>query len=122
MSLTIDARMIATRGRTTGFDYLRIGLAISIVLWHGIITSYGWAVEAVHWRAPEGVAFRFVLPMFFALSGFLVAGSLDRCRTLLGFFGLRVLRIVPALAVETTLSALIFGPLLTSDRLAEYFA
>lgn len=118
---TIGARLIETKGRTTGFDYIRIALAVSIIVWHAIIISYGPAVEAVHWRAPEGVAFRFVLPMFFALSGFLVAGSLDRCRTLLGFFTLRVLRIVPALAVETLLSALVFGPALTAATLPDYF-
>jgi len=119
--MTIGDRMIATRGRTTGFDYLRIILAVSIILWHAIITSYGPTVEAEYWRSPVGVAFRFVLPMFFALSGFLVAGSLTRSRTLVGFFALRVLRIVPALAVETLLSALILGPLLTSVTLASYF-
>lgn len=63
-----------------------------------------------------------LLPMFFALSGFLVAGSLDRCRTVLAFVGLRIIRIVPALAVETVLSALIVGPLLTSVSLAAYFS
>jgi peptidoglycan/LPS O-acetylase OafA/YrhL len=59
--------------------------------------------------------------MFFSLSGFLVAGSLERSRTLLTFLGLRVLRIVPALAVEVFLSALVLGPLLTDLPLTAYF-
>ena len=67
--------------------------------------------------------------MFFALSGFLVTGSLMRTR-LHQFAALRVARLVPALAVEVTLSALILGavfstlPLrnyLTSPELGEYF-
>ncbi len=120
MALTIAAHAQAT-GRTTGFDYLRILLSLSIILWHGISLSYGPAVELLWWRGPVGTAMHFVLPMFFALSGFLVAGSLDRCPTLVSFFGLRVLRIVPALAVEVTLSALLFGPALTSERLQDYF-
>jgi peptidoglycan/LPS O-acetylase OafA/YrhL len=70
-----------------------------------------------------------ILPMFFALSGFLVAGSLERTR-IHQFVVLRALRIIPALAVEVTLSALILGaffttlPLwryLTSPELGSYF-
>ncbi len=57
--------------------------------------------------------------MFFALSGFLVAGSLARTR-LRQFVTLRVLRLVPALAVEVTLSALILGALFTTLPLREY--
>jgi peptidoglycan/LPS O-acetylase OafA/YrhL len=121
MRLTI-AGHAQRAGRTSGFDFLRIGLALCIILWHGISLSYGPKVEILWWRGPVGAAMHFVLPMFFALSGFLVAGSLDRCATLVSFFGLRVLRILPALAVEVTLSALIYGPLLTSYTLDRYFA
>jgi len=62
-----------------------------------------------------------ILPMFFALSGFLVAGSLERCPTLASFYGLRILRLAPALTVEVTLSAIILGPLLTSFDPRAYF-
>lgn len=118
--LTIAEHAKAT-GRTSGFDYLRIVLSLSIILWHGISLSYGPIVEIAWWRGPVGTVMHFVLPMFFALSGFLVAGSLDRCPTLVSFYGLRVLRIVPALAVEVTLSALLFGPMLTSYAVDAYF-
>jgi peptidoglycan/LPS O-acetylase OafA/YrhL len=59
--------------------------------------------------------------MFFALSGFLVAGSLERNKTLISFLGLRLIRLIPALAVEITLSALILGPVLTDKNLEQYF-
>jgi peptidoglycan/LPS O-acetylase OafA/YrhL len=62
-----------------------------------------------------------ILPMFFALSGFLVAGSLERCRTLVGFLSMRALRILPALAMEIVLSALVLGPLVTDLPTAAYF-
>ncbi len=121
-SRTIAARIAITGGRTSGFDYLRIGLAASIVLWHSVSTSYGATFELTIWRGPLGLVMHFVLPMFFALSGFLVAGSLDRCATLVSFFALRALRILPALAVEVTLSALLFGPLLSRLPLSAYLA
>jgi hypothetical protein len=43
---TIDTRMISTGGRTTGFDYLRSSLSIAVIVFHGVITSYGAAAEA----------------------------------------------------------------------------
>jgi peptidoglycan/LPS O-acetylase OafA/YrhL len=116
------AEQMRVAGRTTGFDYMRVALATSIIFWHAISISYGTEVEIAYWRGPIGMAMHFVLPMFFALSGFLVAGSLDRCPTLVSFFGLRVLRIVPALRIEVTLSAIIFGPALTSYTLGDYFS
>lgn len=62
------------------------------------------------------------LPMFFALSGFLVTGSALRTRRLIPFLGLRVLRLVPALLVEVLLSGIILGAAFTSLPLKEYFS
>lgn len=119
-SLRLSEKIARAGGRTTGFDYLRIGLALSIILWHTIPISYGTPVEIRAWRGPLGLAMHFVLPMFFALSGFLVAGSLDRSRTLLAFFWLRALRILPALCVEVAVGALVLGPALTSFTWSAY--
>ena len=119
---TFNDRMVETGGRTTGFDYLRIGLAVAVVMWHTIPLSYGRAVGDIVMHGPLRPIVAFILPTFFALSGFLVAGSLDRTRSLFRFGSLRALRIVPALAVEVVLSALILGPLLTVLPLGQYFA
>ncbi|USI74329.1 acyltransferase [Sphingomonas morindae] len=59
---------------------------------------------------------------FFALSGFLVTGSAIRTQSVVTFFTNRALRILPALSVEVTLSALILGPALTSFALGHYFS
>lgn len=59
--------------------------------------------------------------MFFALSGFLVAGSLERCKTLLTILGLRVIRIYLVLAVEVVLSAFLIGASVTTYPLRDYF-
>jgi peptidoglycan/LPS O-acetylase OafA/YrhL len=58
---------------------------------------------------------------FFILSGFLVAGSALRTRHAGQFLWYRVLRIVPALAVEVTLSALLLGTIFTQYILKDYF-
>jgi peptidoglycan/LPS O-acetylase OafA/YrhL len=120
LPVTLEQRVTDTGGRSSGFDYLRIILACAVVFWHAFTTSYGdgfaYSVMNTPLRAPIAV----IVPMFFALSGWLVAGSLFR-NALPTFIGLRVIRIVPALSVETLLSALILGPLLTTLPLNAYF-
>ncbi len=88
---------------------------------HSGLTSYGMAADVAIWSSPLRPFIRIILPMFFALSGFLVAGSLLRTATLTHFLGLRAIRIYPALAVEVFLSALLLGPLLTTWPLSSYW-
>ncbi len=111
-----------TAGRSSGFDYLRLVLSISVVLLHSFPFSSGDAGSLDFIVPSLRPLCHLILPMFFGLSGFLVAGSLERSRTLISFFGLRVLRIVPALSIEITLSALILGPLFTNFTLHDYVA
>ncbi len=79
------------------------------------------AGEAPLWSGPLGPLCFSIVPAFFALSGFLVASSLQR-NDLPSFLTLRALRIFPALFVEVVLSALILGPLITTVPLSEYFS
>ncbi len=120
--VTLQARMALARAHPQGFDYLRLLLALAVVVWHTVATCYGPAVQDVAWSGWRRPFIALILPMFFALSGFLVAGSLERCKTLAAFLALRVLRLVPALGVEVTLSALLIGPLFTTLALGDYFA
>jgi peptidoglycan/LPS O-acetylase OafA/YrhL len=112
--------VILKRGNTTGFDYLRLVLALSVIAFHTIDVCYGWTAEYPLWKTSFRPVLMFVVPSFFALSGFLVAGSLER-NTLPAFLSLRALRIFPALAVEVVLSALILGPSVTTYSLNAYF-
>jgi peptidoglycan/LPS O-acetylase OafA/YrhL len=112
-----------TGGRPTGFDYLRIILACAVVITHSVPTSYGnYVADKFYWLPGVHAVSLLILPMFFALSGFLVAGSLSRSRSIVGFLGLRFIRIYPALGVEVLLSALILGPLFTTVALPSYFS
>jgi peptidoglycan/LPS O-acetylase OafA/YrhL len=119
--VTIGDRMRAVGDRSSGFDYMRLILAAGVIVLHGSIVCHGQLVEIEVWQSPARPIFRMILPMFFALSGFLVAGSLMRSRTLVMFLGLRIIRIFPALSVEVALSALILGPMFTSRALSTYF-
>jgi peptidoglycan/LPS O-acetylase OafA/YrhL len=122
MTLSIGERLLQADDRPSGFDYLRLILATAVFMFHVPVINLGDAVGHKLWLSWLRPVFAIVLPMFFALSGFLVAGSLVRCKTLISFLGLRVFRIVPALAVEVLLSALILGPIFTTKPLSEYFS
>lgn len=114
-------QLALSRNRPAGFDYMRITLAAAIICLHSANVTLGLdrAMEIVgHFRVVNAM----LLALFFALSGFLVTASLSRCKSLISFIGLRVLRIVPALVVETTLSAIIIGPIFTEMPLTQYFA
>jgi peptidoglycan/LPS O-acetylase OafA/YrhL len=119
-NLTLLERWEVTKGRPSGFDYMRLVLALGVIVAHSGLLVYGEHGSGGKWDA--GVIVVMIVPMFFALSGFLVAGSLERTKTMLTFLGLRVLRIMPALAVEVFLSALVLGPLLTTFSVAAYFS
>lgn len=121
-SQSLEDRLIAVRRRPSGFDYMRISLALMVFLAHTIQVVGGDTVATVVWKGPAQPILVAILPMFFALSGFLVSGSLERCRTLVSFLGLRVMRIIPALAFETLISALILGPIFTSLSLGGYLS
>lgn len=116
---TIGSVLDENRGIGKGFDFLRIFLAISVLLTHSFLISEGERHQF------SGVPFSFlhasILPMFFALSGFLIAGSAMRLK-LSDFLLNRGMRIVPALAVDILISALVLGPLLTVVGYAEYFS
>lgn len=74
------------------------------------------------WKLPVLPFAKLIVPMFFALSGFLVGASFERTKTLGMFYGLRAVRIFPALAFDTIVSALILGPVFTQFSLSAYFS
>lgn len=106
---------------TNGFDYMRLTLSILVVVVHSFQVSYGYAVYGGPRFETLWVPVSAIVPAFFALGGFLVASSLDNCRTLEGFLALRALRVLPALIAAVLISALVLGPLLTVLPLREYF-
>ena len=107
--------------RPSGFDYLRLTLALLIVFEHSVNICLGSKAQDALFSGIARPLIASLVPMFFALSGFLVASSLERSRSIVTFVALRVLRIFPALAVDTLFCALCLGPLLTDESLRGYF-
>lgn len=123
---TFGSRLADHKGVGPGFDAMRIALALSVLFTHTgllrVATPEAALAPVVPFAPLQQWAFDFaILPMFFALSGFLVAGSAERLSV--GQFLInRGLRIVPALAVEIVLSALVLGPLLTIYGFWQYIS
>lgn len=120
--MTLQDRFAAAGSRPSGFDYLRIVLAAAVILIHSVDVAYGPKYGSMLFELPWRIVVMPVVPFFFAVSGFLVAGSLYRCATITTFLSLRVLRLLPALAVEVLICALVLGPMLTKLPLTDYFS
>lgn len=119
---TVGSRMDTNSGIGPGFDTLRLVLSIAVLCWHSIPLCYGSAVEQSVWTSPVGRPFMAIMPVFFALSGFLVAGSAQRMASVTPFILSRGLRIFPALITEVVLSALLIGGLFTTIPLVKFYS
>lgn len=118
-SISIGEKLRRNNGVGEGFDLLRLVLATSVVAFHA-----PWLVADAHdldgkflvWLPGYGI-----LSIFFALSGFLIAGSAGRLK-LNDFLLNRGLRIFPALAIEVIFSAFILGIFFTNLSFKDYIS
>ncbi|MDP4006247.1 acyltransferase [Methylobacterium sp. NEAU K] len=113
---TIGRALAAGGGYGSGFDILRLSLAILVMAFHT-----GATVGSKLWTTSLAPLTDSLVPMFFGLSGFLVAGSALRLppgRFLVN----RALRIGPALAVVTLVTAFVIGPIFSTYDPVTYFA
>jgi peptidoglycan/LPS O-acetylase OafA/YrhL len=104
------------KGRGLGFDAIRVGLSISILCIHSVSLTTNY--EDV-WGGPAKFFGALLVPAFFAVSGFLVAGSAARV-DLFTFLSFRVLRILPALATEVMLTAVVLGAAVSTLNFRDY--
>jgi len=112
----------AHRGSTNGFDYLRITLAVAVIGWHGVSTSYGAGQELAYYITWVRSIVYPILPMFFVLGGFLVAGSLFSNEELLGVLPAARTEILPRSFGRRIAFGSVVGPLLTTEALPAYFS
>jgi peptidoglycan/LPS O-acetylase OafA/YrhL len=115
---SLGDQLRAYEGFGPGFNFARIFLAYSILVWHTVSIA-GNGDNQVLQTGLWPFIFA-VLPMFFALSGFLVIGSALRL-PIKEYILNRAFRIVPALGVDIAISALIIGPIFTTVALTGYF-
>jgi peptidoglycan/LPS O-acetylase OafA/YrhL len=99
------------------FDFLRLVAATTVIVSHAYLLD--GRTDPYLWLTGISPGWSAVV-MFFAISGFLIAQSLQR-RTLTEFLLARALRIFPGLAVCVFVTALALA-LLSNLSLGEYFA
>ncbi|UHQ24641.1 acyltransferase [Lysobacter sp. 5GHs7-4] len=101
------------------FNLIRLVAAWLVIYGHSYaVTASGGQdllLQLVQIKFAGGIA----VDMFFVISGFLIAASLERNR-LAGYVAARALRIFPALIVCVALSVLVLGPWLTTA--ADYWS
>src|SRR4051794_6937510 len=118
--VSIGAALAFHHGKAPGADTLRFWLATSVIVYHSFGMS-GNVMPGVPSRVADELGRLVFVPMFIALSGFLLAAAAIRTRDIRQFAINRVLRIFPALIVLTLLTALVVGPIATTVPLSEYF-
>lgn len=102
------------------FNLVRMIAAASVLFGHSwLVTGGETVVEPLYGPTPFAIG-QHAVNIFFAVSGLLVAASLDR-QSIGGFVRARMLRIYPALIVCLMLITFVMGPLVTSLNAADYF-
>jgi peptidoglycan/LPS O-acetylase OafA/YrhL len=109
-------------GRNNNFNLLRLLAAAAVIVSHSYPLSLGkgtpeplqiWTGSTLGGAAVEA---------FFAVSGFFIAQSFDRCRSLVDFLAARLLRLIPALAIVSVLLAGLVGPLVSALDAGAYYS
>ena len=116
--MTVGERLDYFRGQGPGFNLLRLILASGVVLWHCFPLTTG-TTDLIE-RTPFWFLLSSMVPMFFALSGFLVIASANRL-AVHSFLMNRIARIFPALIIVILCTVFLIGPAVTYLPLKEYF-
>ena len=89
----------AINGKENNLNLVRFFAAFAVIVSHAFVLVTG-KLDSEPWRIDMGMSLGDIaVDVFFAVSGFLVSGSLLARRDALGFLRARALRILPALVV-----------------------
>ena len=108
----------AWAGDRNNFNLMRLVAAWLVIYGHAHAITGLPGHDGIAWLTQLRAAGAVAVDMFFAVSGFLIAASLER-NTVRGYLVSRGLRILPALLACVALTTLVLGPLLTTT--ADYF-
>lgn len=103
------------------FNLLRLAAAAAVIVSHAWTLRVGLGSAELGKGVSPFTVGDHAVNVFFVLSGFLIAESLARSTSVLRYAMARALRILPALIVASIASALVIGPILTTESLADYF-
>ena len=106
--------------RRNNFDHLRLAAALMVVVSHSTLL-FGSAFEPFIWFTGYTSGADFAVLAFFAMSGFLVSQSWLDDPHVPRFLARRLLRVLPALAAVTLLTALLLGPAVTTLAWPDYW-
>ena len=100
-------------GRRNNFDFLRLALAVLVIFSHSYPLGTGSeSAEPIkrftHGQMTGGAV---AVDLFFVMSGFLIAASAERSRSLLEFLKKRVRRIYPGFCALAVVTLVVFLPL-----------
>lgn len=104
---------INTSMKENNFDFLRLALAVLVIFSHSFPLGAGSEINEplrmlTHGQMTLGA---FAVDLFFVMSGFLIAGSAERSRSIGSFLKKRVARIYPAFVMSAFVMALVVLPL-----------
>lgn len=104
-------------GRNNNFNMIRFVAAIMVIYGH-MSHIIGVPVLTVFNQDVSTIAVK----IFFIISGYLIASSYMRDSNILRYSIRRFFRIIPGLLILTLLTVFVFGPLLTTLSVKEYFS
>lgn len=108
-------------GRFDGFDLLRIGAALVVVVSHAFWLASGVLPPVIlQWVNVEMNAGSIAVAVFFVTSGYLVSASWASDSNLARFAARRGARIWPGLMTVLLVSTFVVGPLVTTWSLGDY--
>lgn len=111
----------AISGRANNFHLIRHCAAVAVLLTHSYYVVGGRYADEPLVRFLHHSIGNYAVDVFFLLSGFLLAQSLARNESLLGYAVSRALRIAPALLATVLATSLILGPIVSELPASEYF-
>lgn len=104
-------------------DFIRFAAAVAVIFYHAYPYALGYQpIDLVGQLTNNQLTLgSLAVTIFFIISGFLVAASMDRSQNAIAYVKARLLRIYPGLIVLVLVTIFVVGPLFTSMSLGDYF-
>lgn len=120
---TLGAHLTGAAARDNAFDTIRLLAAASVIISHAFVLVSGQeSVEPLYILSDGQITIgRAAVAAFFVVSGLLISMSFERSKSWFKFATNRALRLLPGLWVCILLLVVLFGPIVTTLPLPQYF-